>query len=962
MRRFNALGREGLILKELGHLADSTTAIYQKLFEECQKGRTPEDRELLRNLLAWLAYTKEKFSIAEANLLIDIIKKDNSISIEEELDGRLSRLIRISGDRAPNEYEDSSESDSHQEQTSDVDSELGTVVEDANHFLSFQERSLKGYFRRAIDEQSDGLRCSAPEAQALTFRTCSAILTMPNKSHMTAEMNLRRYAVDWAIPHLLEIPPDDENISDELAKMIIEAIYYIFTNENDSLRPLESHNKGKQLTIFGGFESPQEDILAALASWARRALRLPPSQLPYSILAWFRPLATEPLRIFIGLSRAHIINWYSSENMLTAYHSFINAHCALQEGRNLPELKQNPILQNYFEEFIKGNREITHRSFEVVANTFWDIVKTSSSYRGIGMAMKFAELFEPAVHQLDTGLGDSTIDTLQRFNLLASKGGALIQLGKGETEDLKREQYLKDALSTLEEANAIYRKVVADKDAPWDMKNNGAYNFVRAATAAALLGRFELVIDYVKEEVNKTEILYPGLLIDVLHALRDGGQMELVIEVLRTIPSFYAPFSLIDDCTEVCMEAAKRTNQGQYILDLHEAARNGCDSWFSDPSPMKARVQQQAAAFAREALGDYELAKSMHRQVIDNPQTPSWYVFESCNRLAELLLEDFRHSRDPLVKQNALEETRKQLDKVAEVLPDDFDADESHLTLVIALMVRRFGPSLEYANRLQAAFNNCMKNLQDDTGANDFEAFRRLARVFSCVPGFERDAQIALTAQFYIVDDEVHRKDSEALAVAQDDTGQASEHGQEEKVEPLNGAKEAEVVNDGPNALESIDGNGDTPNGLSEGAQKITNGEIPNNVIKQSEEEAVNEMDEGLVGGENNCFSCNDCTENIYSWSTGAGYLCAYCIDCDFCEKCYKKKIAREKGELEPDWRILCPPGHRHIKAPIEGWRGVKDGKFRIGKEEIPFKSWLAQLEVRWSKYWAEYWMDEEML
>lgn len=138
MRRLNALGREGPILKELDHLPVDTTALYHSLLEECQKNRTPEDRELLRNLLAWLAYTKAKFTVGEANLLIAIIDKENSISVEEELEGRLARLLRISGDRASNDHDDSSENEETLEQMIDSTAETKESVEDATNFLSFQ--------------------------------------------------------------------------------------------------------------------------------------------------------------------------------------------------------------------------------------------------------------------------------------------------------------------------------------------------------------------------------------------------------------------------------------------------------------------------------------------------------------------------------------------------------------------------------------------------------------------------------------------------------------------------------------------------------------------------------------------------------------------------------------------------------------------------------------------------------
>jgi hypothetical protein len=243
-----------------------------------------------------------------------------------------------------------------------------------------------------------------------------------------------KYASDWGLSHLLEILPDEEcNVSDDLAKVVIESIYNMFSNKNESLKPLEERAQGIG-TVLSGEGISQEQVLATLSAWAKRALRLSPNQLSYGILDWFRPLAQEPLRIFIGLSRAHITNWFSSTYKLGAYFAFMSAHFALQEGRNLIELKQNPILEEYFEHYLQSDLKITERSFEVVAGCFWDIVKTSSSYKGIGMAMQWVGLYKPAVKQLNKGLHDFTIDAFEQFLLLTNKGETLLSLAK-EAED-----------------------------------------------------------------------------------------------------------------------------------------------------------------------------------------------------------------------------------------------------------------------------------------------------------------------------------------------------------------------------------------------------------------------------------------------------------------------------------------------------------------------------------------------
>lgn len=959
MRRLNALGREGPIIKELDNLPESTTALYHTLLEECQKNRTPEDRELLRNLLAWLAYTKAKFTVAEANLLIEIIKKENSISIEEELEGRLSRLLRISGDGAGNDQDDSSDNENGNDQMSEEEIEMKERAEDANSFLSFQERSLKAYFRQAIHDHPDGLRCTATEAQVIIFRTSSAVLTMPKNNQTPAERRLVEYATDWSLSHLLEIHPEvEDSVNDELAKVVIESIFNIFTNKNDSLKPFEERSR-RLSTIFSGYDFSQENVLAVLSAWAKRALRLPPNKLSYGVLDWFRPLAQEPLRVFISLSRAHITNWFSSMSIDEAYSAFSSAHFALQEGRNLPELKQNPNLKGYFEDFMRGDGDITERSFETVASCFWDIVKTSSSFKGVGMAMKHKDLYDSAVKQLNKGLEDSTIDELERFHLLGSKADALLMLGKQGADEEKKRKYLEESLSTLERANELYHNMDVASQADGEVKVTASYNFENTAYAAALLGKLDLVLGSIKEEIDTKLPLNTETLVEVISALKNAGQLPMIIDLFKFITKTDITWYFFEGNAEAGQEAAKRLGQGQYMLGLYEDAIKTVETWpFLDN---KVPIQLQAAAFARQALGDLDLAKTLLREIIDSPKTSDWRVAEGCNRLAEILFENFRLSKDPLVKKNALDETKKLLDKLAEVLMDHFNAAESQITVNVCLMLRRLGTALEFSDRLHAAFRNCVDDLQDDTGANDIDAFRRLARVLSCIPGFERDASISLTAQSYIVDEDVRRKELERRA-SEENQAQASGTGNKKITDGVTTEDGLKVEQDGLGVLLSIDGlvNGDASNSVPNGVE-FSKGDIQAPADGTAKAPVVkNEADEGLR--EDWCFWCNFCRKPVKDWTHGSAYLCVYCIDFDICEECFLKKIAREKGELEPDWRVICPQGHRHVKAPIEGWRGVKDGKLRIGTEELLFKTWLAQLEMNWTKYWENFWTDEEAM
>jgi hypothetical protein len=91
LRRLNAIGREAPILKELEKLPDSTITLYGMLLEDCQRDRTDVERDLLRRLFAWIAYSRERLHMGSARRLLDYISKDNRIVVDEEVEHKSAR-------------------------------------------------------------------------------------------------------------------------------------------------------------------------------------------------------------------------------------------------------------------------------------------------------------------------------------------------------------------------------------------------------------------------------------------------------------------------------------------------------------------------------------------------------------------------------------------------------------------------------------------------------------------------------------------------------------------------------------------------------------------------------------------------------------------------------------------------------------------------------------------------------
>lgn len=996
MRRLNSLGREGPILKELEQLPKDIESLYETILAECAKNRNPNERELLQGLFAWLAYAKSKLTIGEASILVDILTTEMSMSIEEELDGRLSRLLRVSGSRGEQVGDDESSEDDLDQA---IDEETESAIQrasDADNLLGFQERSLRAYFRRPSDDP-DGFRSTPTQAHVTIFSMVSAILSKLSKRESQSAQRLTQYAAHWVFSHLLEIGVDQ--VSDRQAAAVLESLFNILSNKNDALKPIEDLTNGNS-TIFT-LHTSLDVVLKTLSSWSKRALSLPSNSISYEAINFYRPLLQEPSRVFIPISRAHINNWFSARWQTDSYAAFGCAHFSLQQGQKLPELRQNKVLLEYFQGYEKSSM-ISQKSFEIVSNVFWDIVKTSAAYGGIGMAMRYENMHEAAIEQLDIGLGDGSIDDLVRFGLLSSKGMAFLDLSSSAEPGEKKDQLLSNTLETFDSALMAYDKLAeADKDRT-TFKLSAADNYEARAKALALTGQFDLSIRDLKSCLGlNPNGLFLDITPDLVSACAAAHEWERVMTILQALPqTSLANYFLISEPNNLILaqEAAKRSGQGLAFLGLYSLAAKylaslklpAFDYYVAD-------LNLKAAEFSRRALGEDGMAKESLKQLIDDPKSDTDLVEISCNLLCEQLFEDFRRSNDPIIKRTALEETKKLLIKLSNVLGNDFEVAKSPISLLLAGMLRKLGPALEWHDVLQAAFQSCIDDLCDDIGLNDSTSFRRLARVLMWVEGFETEAQVAVTAQLYVIDTEVRKSDlakqtlleqgsstsaeqqggqhpdkareSPESAAQDDGRGESStaDRVPENSLAPTLGSPEANTnaVEGGAGAAETP-GRADTeaadrkqtttgPTGESEPA--ATGAASP--VVSGGRGDGDSDpMSEGLLGDVG--FLCNYCRKEMTDWAHGGAYLCLYCtgIDCDICEECFDKRAARLRGDLEADWRTICPQDHKHIRGPVEGWRGVKDGRLRIGDDEIPFKDWLRGVEGKWRTFWDRYWMN----
>jgi hypothetical protein len=461
------------------------------------------------------------------------------------------------------------------------------------------------------------------------------------------------------------------------------------------------------------------------------------------------------------------------------------------------------------------------------------------------------------------------------------------------------------------------------------------------------------------------------------------------------------PYVEIDSLNRL-FRASKLTGETDFVL-------NWLDSFAKDLSPRSLvafNVQIAKSVFFTEVIQDEESAKSvlrialtMHPEIDATKEEYYEYeVLEARLRLAGIIFAQFSAHDDPERKQGLVEEMKN--------LPNprgaEINTSESHIGMLYANMLRFMGPALEYQRYMNQVFENCIKGLGDDDSYNDSSYLRLLAKVLSSLKGLENDALIAISAQFSILDQEVHKKSLEARASENEEEDEASKT--TDKAEPKDDAESAVAEDD--STLQSP----------GQGAEPTTTAKEEK---EEEEEEAEKEEeydDQDLVGDEAG-ICCDGCGENDMDKWEQTYYLCLVCPNTDLCVECHNKKrssvgtvslkvstttapttevleptaekdeavdsaeanhkvdtpmndVLESNGEEQEDategkepteWRKYCDSNHRFIRGPIKGWKGVKDGVIRIeGRQDLTVKEWLEGLsEKRWPAAWKQFWRGD---
>jgi hypothetical protein len=315
LRLFDNIRREPIILKNLKQsMPESLEGLYDTILADLQRHTAADKQQALRWLLCWVAFAHRPLTLTECSCLLDLVPS-NSLDVEEELQGQqLVRLIKIADPEERYQEDDGNTNEDVIDLQGQTDPDA--AYDDRDLPLKFQERSMRGYFRSASSDEK-GLRTPARVAHWQIFTTTSKILC--GEVNMPLD-SLQKYAAQYWIWHVggwnflakSSKPDDDEEVAG------LEAVAAIMTNHGDCAKTIE--NLGLNYEDVRG-DLTEKYVLDNIASIASTAITVG-DKLTETTLAWAKGVVEDRGSAFMVLARAHVVNWFQSEDHKAALHLY----------------------------------------------------------------------------------------------------------------------------------------------------------------------------------------------------------------------------------------------------------------------------------------------------------------------------------------------------------------------------------------------------------------------------------------------------------------------------------------------------------------------------------------------------------------------------------------------------------------------------------------------------------------
>lgn len=319
-----------------------------------------------------------------------------------------------------------------------------------------------------------------------------------------------------------------------------------------------------------------------------------------------------------------------------------------------------------------------------------------------------------------------------------------------------------------------------------------------------------------------------------------------------------------------------------------------------------------------------------------------WLMDSLLDLMSEVQLTLFRQSRDPEYKADRIA-SLASLDRRPFMvnIPRTSVSWTSAHRVTLAYMYLVMGPLVKFQETVQSLLKDCFAGLDDSVGWNDAPYLTLSAQLLGLVSKALRgDAQLrryarivgsAFFSRLSNTDSDGEGLAGSTVAVGSESTNQSSEE---------------------PKIIENADDQAQVIDGEDEGKINTGSNEEEDETPPEDEGDLIDDICYGCEG------SCNP--EREFRWWGGhSAYLYLAFESGIICEDCQAEYDAIERGEKNFKGRYFYGLGQDRIKLPIEGWRGVKDGKIMLeGEEPVAVDDFFKKLQNEvlpnaWERLWA---------
>ncbi|CZS83302.1 unnamed protein product [Fusarium graminearum] len=908
LNHLNTLGREGAVLRTLDQqLPTDLNDIYDTMRRDCYRRTDASYHITVTKLLYWVVYSYRPLTLDEVTLLAKLWTENESFDLDD-IPEPFSKFLRIGDPGADAEARANLQA---QETWGTAIVELeehkdthqpNAIFDDGGLLVKLRERSLRSFFREIGQNESPYCWTSSQSCFQI-FLDCVSIARSSKLEGVKAVKKLKSFAVDHLVRYWEGIKVEELSIEEQAKAM--EAMAAVMTDKDEFPKQIEAM-ESYYTTKFSN------QIYSQLSQWAA-LLGLIEQKLSKQACEWWKDIAASPQKSLWHISKAHAERLFNAPDSSSAKAAFEAFKDSFQAGRFTDLLMEHSHSNSAFIAVDKEGPPSTRMIALGLEGLFEDMDLGASGYRALASILLDCQATEPA-------------------QAMCQKAVDLIQ----DTEEVIKVHELFARICMHSDLETAYKYIesclqctVADDTVPRDLKRKAL--ITRGRIEVLRKNQIQAAKSYLQARTIDPTFLTTGdILSEEIKIFSDNDDKSQFIDVLMT----WRPLERLawitwdfnnDHGTEradLLQEVAVATGQVDLIVDVYREAIA-----YLDNVQAGAPLRIDLGFFYLMVCDNAQKTKEVTDEILDSrcktlkyavTEARPDYTLESAIELqsqANYIL--FRDSDEPTVMSELLQVQENLLTRpLALDVPPQSETFLVQRHLTLSRMYRKMGPAIEFQSSLQGMIDRCIERLRDKVGWNDADSLTQLATALSDLSNIVNDggelrrmARTLISAQFSV------------LTVAEEEPSDGDDG------EAENDADDADDVDDASTSLSDLPEEGDLGN--------------------------PEDVEMGCSG---------PCKPNVKfsRWGTSVGYQCLTCYFCFLCQECYDKLSDMEDKGTRRKHPKYCEKQFGHLKAPVEGWRGVKDGNVIIeGEKPVAFTYLLERIQDDLcKKAWKDFWRN----